>query len=348
MKRADGSYADAFYYPIFMGNTDSNGNYVSKVNVIPTCNRSCTQFRADAKKNGANWQLLDKWAWDIMTNLALVYSADDNFRTTYGRGHADWFCSYKALIAESSVNTITVSNSAKSKLFIGNTVCIGTSDVWNAGVAQNRTITAIKDSTKADNAIDVTLDGDAFTTTTTSTLWRSAPRTGETVNMANANGTAGPNDGQHANRMLWIEDFFGTMHTGLDGMNLKFNETGMCLDVYVCNDPSKYSDTYDGYTKVDSMKIDLNGAGTNYENSGWIKKLGFDKDYPTLEVPIFANGGAGSESYLAAYRWANRDGARPFAGGSFTSGSQVSARSLNCFSSFDRSDWRFASRPLKR
>ena len=350
MKRADGSHTDAFYFPIFMGYTNTAGNYVSKANVIPTYNRSCTQFRADAKKNGANWQLLDKWAWDIMTNLALVYSADDNFRTTYGRGHADWFCSYKSLLAESSVNTITVSNSAKSKLFVGNTVCIGTSDAWDGSVAQNRTITAIKDSTKADNAIDVTLDGAAFTTTTTSTLWRSAPRTGETVNMANANGTAGPNDGQHANRMLWIEDFFGTMHTGLDAMNLKFNETDMCLDTYVCNDPSKYSDTYDGYTKVDSMKIAMNGANTNsnYDNSGWIKKLGFDKNYPTLEVPVLANGGAGSESYLAAYRWANRYGARPFTGGAFYHGSQDSARSLVCHNGFGNSYWNYASRPLKR
>lgn len=348
MKRADGSYDDAFYFPIFFGYTNANGNYVSKANVIPTYNRSCAQFRADAKKNGANWQLPDKWAWDIMVNLTLVYSADDNFRTAYGRGHADWFCSYKSLLAESSVNTITVSNSAKSKLFVGNTVCVGTSDAWSAGVAQDRTITAIRDSTKADNAIDVTLDGAAFTTTTTSTLWRSAPRTGETVNMANANGTAGPNDGQHANRMLWIEDFFGTMHTGLDGMNLKFNETDMCLDVYVCNDPSKYSDTYDGYTKVDSMKIALNGAATNYENSGWIKKLGFDKNYPTLEVPVLVNGGAGSESYLAAQRWANRNGARPFAGGSFSYGSQDSARSLRCALSFGYSYWTYASRPLKR
>ena len=138
------------------------------------------------------------------------------------------------------------------------------------------------------------------------------------------------------------------MHTGLDGMNLKFNETDMCLDVYVCNDPSKYSDTYEGYTKVDSMRIDLNGANSNYDNSGWIKKLGFDKNYPTLEVPVLANGGAGSESYLAAYRWANRNGARPFAGGSFDNGSRDSARSLDCADGFGGSYWSYASRPLKR
>lgn len=348
MKRADGTTQDAFYFPIFMGYTNADGKYVSIANVIPTYNRSCTSFRADAKKNGDNWQMIDKWAWDIFTDLALVYSADDNFRTTFGRGHADWYCSYKSLLAESSVNTITVSNSAKTKLFVGNTVCIGTSDSWNGGVAANRTITAITDSTKADNAIDVTLDGAAFTTTTTSTLWRSAPRTGETVNMQNANGTAGPNDGQHAVRTLWVEDFYGTMHTGLDGMNLKFNEENMCLDVYVCNDPSKYGDTYDGYTKVDSMKIDLNGANQNYDNSGWIKKLGFDKNYPTLEVPVLANGGAGSESYLAAYRWANRYGARPFAGGSFNAGSQDSARFLHCPFGFGNAYWSCASRPLKR
>ncbi len=346
MKRSDGTTAGHFYFPIFLGFLNSDGNYVSKAGVIPTYNRSCTNFRTDVKKNGDNWQLIDKWAWDIITNLIIIYSANDNVRTTYGRGHADWYCTYTSLLAESSVNTITISNSARSNLFVGNTVCIGASSAWNADVAKDRTITAIKTSSKADNAIDVTLSGAAFTTTTTSTLWRSAPRTGETVNMANANGTAGANDGKHAVRTLWIEDFYATLHTGLDGMNLKFNEEDMCLDVYVCDDPSKYADSYTDYTKVDAMKIALNGSATNYEYSGYIKQEGFDKNYPTLEVPILVS--AGSETYLAAHRWANRNGARPFAGGSFVVGSLASARSLNCDLGFGDSHWHFGSRPLKR
>ncbi len=346
MKRSDGSTADYFYFPIFLGYLNSAGNYVSKANVIPTYNRSCTSFRTDVKKNGDNWQLIDKWAWDIITNLIIIYAANDNVRTTFGRGHADWYCTYTSLLAESNVNTITISNSAKSNLFVGNTVCIGASGGWNASVTQDRTITAIETSSKADNAIDVTLSGNAFTTTTTSTLWRSAPRTGETVNMANANGTAGANDGKHAVRTLWIEDFYATMHTGIDGMNLKLNESDMCLDVYVCDDPSKYADSYTDYTKVDTMKIALNGSAENYDYSGWIKQEGFDKDYPTLETPIMVD--AGSESYLAAYRWANRNGARPFAGGSFADGSRASVRSLGCHSGFGLSSWHFGSRPLKR
>lgn len=346
MKRSDGTKPDHFYFPIFLGSLDSDGKYVSKANVIPAYNRSCTNFRDDVKKNGDNWQLIDKWAWDIITNLIIIYTADDNNRTTFGRGHADWYCTYTSQLAEPSVNTITVPNSAKSNLFVGNTVCIGASAGWNADVAKNRTITAIEDSSKADNAIDVTLDGDAFTTTTTSVLWRSAPRTGETVSMANANGTAGANDGKHAVRTLWIEDLYATLHTGLDGMNLKFNETDMCLDVYVCADPSKYADSYTDYTKVDAMKIALNASATNYEYSGWIKQEGFDKAYPTLEIPVLVGGS--SESYLAAYRWANRNGARPFAGGSFSNGSQDSARFLHCNGSFGSAHWLFGSRPLKR
>lgn len=41
------------------------------------------------------------------------------------------------------------------------------------------------------------------------------------------------------------------LHTGVDGMNLKFNETDCVLEMYVCTDPSKYSDAYDGYTRLD-------------------------------------------------------------------------------------------------
>jgi hypothetical protein len=111
------------------------------------------------------------------------------------------------------------------------------------------------------------------------------------------------------------------------------------LDVYVCTDPSKYSDTYDGFTKLDeSIPV----------GDGWIKKEAFNKHYPTLEYPVSVNNGAGSETYEAAYRWSNKNGQRPFAGGSFSVGSCDSVRYLRCSGDFGYADWDCASRPLKR
>jgi hypothetical protein len=336
MKRSDGTKTDHWYFPIFLGSKNSAGHYVSVSGVVPLYNSSVTAYRTAVKTNGDNWQIIDKWAWDIMTNLILCYSAESNVRTTFGRGHADWYYTKTSLLAESSVNKITVSNDANFE--VGQTVCIGTSGAWNADIAKDRKITAVNASDTA-NAVDIVLDGAAFTTTTKAVIWRSAPFIGETTSMANANGTAGANDGKHAVRTLWVEDFYATMHTGIDGMNLKYNSDSDALDVYVCADPSKYSDTYDGFTKLDeSIPV----------GDGWIKKEAFNKHYPTLEYPVSVNNGAGSETYEAAYKWSNKNGQRPFAGGSFGSGSRDSVRYLDCNNDFGVAHWYYASRPLKR
>ena len=178
-------------------------------------------------------------------------------------------------------------------------------------------------------------------------IWRGCQRTGSTIEMASPNGTCGPNDGLHSNRCLWVEDFFGMLHTGVDGLNLKFNETDCVLEMYVCKDPSKYSDTYEGYTKLDqSLQLNPNNSN-NFELSGYIKKEHYIKDYPLLSMPEVV-GGVGSESYEAAHCWKNKNGQRPFFGGTFGNGAGVSPRSRYCSLGFGAARWNYGSRPLKR
>ena len=348
MQRADETKPDHFYFPCFLGYIDTNGHYVSVAGVIPTYNTSCNNYRKAVKTNGDNWQLIDVWAWEIFTVLLDIMSANSNARDTYGRGFSESGGSaYAALNTATGTNTVTVKQADATKFAVGQIVNIGNA-MWNASTAQNREITEIKTSTAVDGGIDIVVDGEAFNVTTATMIWRGCQRTGSTINMASPNGTCGPNDGLHSNRCLWVEDFFGMLHTGVDGMNLKFNETDCTLEMYVCTDPSKYGDTYDGYEKLDKS-LQLNPDGdTNYDFSGYIKKEYYYKKYPMLSMPETINGGAGSSSYESAYCWKNKNGQRPFFGGTFTNGAYVSPRFRHCNVGFSSAYWASGSRPLKR
>ena len=277
------------------------GHYVSVAETFPQYDTSCIRYREEVKTNGANWQIIDKWAWDIFTNLCLCYSADNNFKTTFGKGHCNWSARFTSQAAAESTNVVTLPKNAESQLSIGDAISIGAKQDWQNDVAKDRLITEIKESETMEGMIDVTVDGEPFTTTTQAVLWKSAPKIGETISMAAANGTAGENDGKHAVRTLWVEDLYGTMHTGLDGMNLKFNEEKMALEIYVLNDPEKYSDTYDNYQLLEA-KLSLNAEAGSYQNNGYIKKSIIENRYPTLEIPFEIGGGAGSETYIAFCR----------------------------------------------
>lgn len=350
MARADGTRKNHFYFPIFLGSLNADGKYVSVAGAMPAYNKSCTAMRTAVKTNGDNWQLIDVWAWEILSDLAEIMSADANFKTTYGLGCSSFGSAFDmaALNTETGTNRVILSNTHQSKLRAGMAVNISNTGSWNASVAQNRRITAITAAESTDEAIEVTLDGEAFDIASGNVLWRGAQFTGATIGMAAPNGTAGANDGIHSNRVLYIEDFFGMLHTGVDGLNLKFNEADMCLEMYVCQDPSKYADAYTDYKLLPEV-LPLNADNeNNYELSGYIKQEYYFKDYPLLEMPKVVANGAGSNTYLAAHCHKNKNGARPFFGGSFNYGAYVSPRYRNCYVGFSYAHWSYGSRPLRR
>ncbi|MDO5391044.1 MAG: phage tail protein [Eubacteriales bacterium] len=348
MRRADGSTKQAFYFPIFLGSLNANGNYVSVAGANPKYNYSCSVARTAVKTNGNNWQLIDHWAWETFTELLEIMSADANFRKTYGSGCSGFgSTAFPVLKAASATNVITMSNTYESKFRVGMTVNVGTA-IWNASVCQDRQITAIAASQTMENAIEITLDGTAFDVLETSMIWRCAQRTGATINMASPNGTAGANDGLHSVRTLYVEDLYGMLHTGVDGINLKFSQEKMGNEMYVCTNPSKYGDAYADYTLLPEVLALNVEEATAFDKSGWIKKEHYFEDYPIINMPAVVNEGAGSTTYLAAYCWNNRNGQRPFFGGSFHLGAGVSPRSRNCYFGFSYAYWAYGSRPLRR
>lgn len=345
MKRADGTTRDHFYFPIFLGSINSDGHFVSRAGVAPCHNTPVTNMRTAVLTNGDDWQIIDVWAWEIFTYLCEIMCANANFRSTFGRGFSEsGGTAYAAKNTGTGVNVISITNADAVKFEVGQTISIGTA-MWNYSIAMDRTITAIAESSIS-GCKDLTFDGAAVNIDSNSKVWRAAQITGKTVGMASANGTAGANDGLHSVRCLYVEDPYGMMHTGVDGMNLKFNSTDMCLEMYVCTDPSKYSDAYGtGYTKL-SKTLALSPTASNNELSGYIKKEHFIREYPILQMPEDVSGG--SETYEAAMCWKNKNGQRPFFGGSFNDGVRVSLRFRYCFNTFSYSYARSGSRPLKR
>lgn len=347
MKRADGTKTDHFYFPIFLGSMNEHDHFVSRAGAFPAYSRSVTADRTSVKTNGANWQIIDVWAWEIVTYLAEIMSANADFRATFGRGFCDsGDKAYAALNTATGTNVITITRGNAAKMEVGQTIRIGTA-VWNFSIARDRVITDISESAGYDNAVDITFDGAGVNITAgTSMVWRCAQKTGATVSMASANGTAGANDGIHSNRVLYIEDMYGMLHTGVDGLNLKFNEDEMGLEMYVCTDPSKYSDEYgDGYTMLPEL-LKLDQSGSSYAKNGYIKKEYFFREYPLLQMPDDVTGSA--TAYEAAYCSKNKNGQRPFFGGALTTGSGVSPRYRACNSGFGYSHATSGSRPLKR
>ena len=231
---------------------------------------------------------------------------------------------------------------------VGQTINIGTK-IWDASVAQDRTITAIAAATDTENAVDITFDGDPVSTTTASAVWKCVQITGSTINMTAANGTAGANDGRHSVRVLYVEDPYGMIWNGLDGVNLKFNSDTSKLDVYTCKNPANYADSYDDYTKAAALSMPLNAADSSYDMSGQVKKFLYDKLNPIVKAYAeTVNDGAGSETYEATYQWKNKNGQRPFVGAPFYTGSAVSLRFRYCDAPFGVSAWYYGSRPLRR
>ena len=117
--------------------------------------------------------------------------------------------------------------------------------------------------------------------------------------------------------------------------------------MWVCDDPAKYSDTYDEY-KCLPETLTLNKDAANYDLSGYIKQEHFFPEYPLINMPKIVSGGAGSETCIAAYCWKNKYGQRPFFGGAFSNGSNVSPRCRNCNYGFSNAHWHYGSRPLRR
>lgn len=298
---------------------------------IPKYNSNLATFRKLAKAVGDGFCLLD-YHYFLLQMLYLVEYAHYNSQSMLGNGIIT-FNTAKALIAENNTNRI-IASSVATGLWVGKTVCIGTSDAWNSSVAANREITAIEDYN--DGTISgkaIYFSGDPVNIVVNNTIWGSAQKNGENDILGNASGCVN-NNSYHPVNYRGIENIFGHMWQHIDGLNIKDYQA------YICKDPDSYAnDKFDApYEKIGYVNSDTNDS--------YIKKLGYDEKYPEVALPVEV--AASSSTGTCDNYWCSAGNRIAYVGGYFGhtwAGGGFFA--WYCYNPSRSSGWSFGARLLK-
>lgn len=329
--RAGYTKSAEFFVGAYLLSTDTEGAAHSRSGAIPKYNTTKATFRTLAKAVGEGFGLLD-YHYFLLQMLYLVEYAHYNSQSMLGNGIVA--CSTgKALLAENNTNRIIVS-SAPAGLWVGKTVCIGATDMWNSSVAADREITAIEDYN--DGTISgkaITFSGDAVNIAVNNVIWGSAQKTGGNDTLGNASGCLN-NNSYHPVNYRGIEDIFGHMWQHIDGLNIKD------YVAYICKDPSSYAND------VFEAPYEAIGYVNANTTDSYIKKLGYDERNAEVALPVEV---AGSSSTGACDNYWCAEGNRiAYVGGTFgDTWAKAGFFAWNCGNASSNSFWRCGARLLK-
>lgn len=296
--KADYNKSEEFLIARYNLSVDGDNLAHSVSGAVPKYNTNLATFRNYAKAM-TNTCLMDYRIF-IIQMLYLVEYANYNSQSTLGNGMVA-YSTATATVAEENTNKIIV-NSVGTGLYVGKTVCIGTSGAWNSSVAANRQITNIADHTGGGK--EITFSGDPVNIAIGNVIWGSAQMTGELDSLGMASGCLN-NDSYHSMIYRGIENIFGHLWQHIDGLNIKDYEA------YICKDPSEYAN--DKFT-APYEKIGYVNANTS---DSYIKKLGYDREHPEVALPVEV-GGSSSTGACDNY-WCSAGDRIAYVGGSFLS-----------------------------
>lgn len=203
--------------------------------------------------------------------------------------------SCKAIVAETSVNRVIVTNAVAAKFVIGQTICIGTS-LGTAGIARNRLVTSIEPY-DADNRA-ICFDGDPVNIAVGNAVYSAAWKNGTCDGVLSSSGSPISNtSGKYNCIYRGKETPYGNSYEYLSDILLQQEGAGTEEEpyryaLYFLPDATKYKG---GTVTEDYIRL-------NYRtplNSGYIKKLGMDDRFPW--VRLACEGGAGSSTWYADY-----------------------------------------------
>ena len=298
---------------------------------IPRYNTTLANFRNYAKNTGNGFCLMD-YHYFLLQMLYLVEYANYNSQSQLGQGIVA-MSTAKALLAENNTNRIIVS-SVGTGLWVGKTICIGTSDVWNSNVAADREITAIEDYN--DGSIvgkAIRFSGDPVNIVINNTIWGSAQKTGYNDSLGNASGCLIDNS-YHSVNYRGIEDIFGHLWQHIDGLNIKDYQA------YICKEPASYAND-----KFDAPYEKLGYINSNTTDS-YIKKLGYDERNSEIALPIEV--GASSSSGACDNYWCSLGNRIASVGGSFSNTWTLAGFfAWHCGTASSSSYWHYGARLLK-
>ena len=265
---------------------DGSNRLTSKTGEYPLVNTNIVSFRTKAQANGVGYQLLDIHLQDVLETLFLVEFATLNSQSKMsGYTTGQYSATQTAVIAESGVNRIVLTNANASGYVVGQTIGIGTT-LGGQQIASNRQITAINTYDASNKSI--VFDGSAVNIAIGNILYNTGQKNGDTDSVVAKSGSRISNsDGKRPCKYRGIESPWGDVWQWMDGININNNQS------WICENPSSYASNVFAFPYKQIGYVNKNA-------DGWVKSRGFDSNYPFCEICV-DNTGASNQYYSDYY-----------------------------------------------
>lgn len=262
-----------------------DGKLESKPNLYPVINRTIVQMRTDAQANGAGYQQLDIHVMDMLQTLFYVEFATLNSQSVMqGFTVGQYNEAHVALLTESGVNRIVVTNAQAALYRVGQTISIGTSLGGNQ-IFYGRTITAINDIGGGNS--EIVFDGASVNIATGNIVYNTAWKNGFAGSIAASSGSLSSNsNGLYPMKYRGIENLWGNMWQFCDGVNINERQAWVARDAddYASN---LFAAPYEQLSYI------------NHNADGYQISTGFDADHPFAAFPTTVGGSA--STYYSDY-----------------------------------------------
>lgn len=280
-----------FDFGKYQANLSDDGKKLeSKSGKYPLANKNIVQFRDYANANNvgglSGYQQLDLHAVDVLRTLAFIEFATLDIQAIM-QGYTDgqYTATHLATVTEEDATCIIVANAHADLYKVGQAIGIGTSRGGNE-VCFDRTITAIEVHDGTNKAIS--FDGDAVTVTTGNILYNSGWKSGACDDVVASSGILTANDGKYPCMYRGIENPFGNMWQFIDGVNITDRQA------WICKDADDYA------SNVFAAPYEQIGY-INHNVSGYIQTMGWDANFPFIELPTAITGGTTPTEYYGDY-----------------------------------------------
>jgi len=308
----------------------------SKINKYPLINKTIINFRDYARANNTGgllgYQQLDIHARDIIECLFQVEFATLNSQSIMqGFTTGQLTAAHTAVIAESGVNRIVVTNAVAALYVVGQTISVS-SVAWNLSVFYGRQITAINVYDASNKYI--VFDGTAVNIAIGNILHNTGQKNGITDAVVARSGSPVSNaDGKRACKYRGIESPWGDCWQWVDGFNINEYQSWVCKDAnsYASN---LFANPYESLGYV------------NKDADGYASERGFDASKPFAEMTTNTLGG--SATYYSDYYYRNSGQRAALVGGRWNSGANAGLFYWNLYYSSDTADFSVAGRLVRK
>ena len=265
--------------------------------VAPLSNKHIVDFRTYAQANNAGgllgYQQLDIHVVDLLRTLMFIEFSTLDIQTIM-KGYTEGYygTAHVALVADTGVNSIVITNAQGALYEVGQTVSIHLAGATNSNLPNTygRTITNIEADTPVAGQTTITFDGDPIDVALNDYIFNTGFINGFSSQIAASSGSIVSNStGKFSCMYRGIESPFGDMWQFVDGANIT-----SARQAWVTENAEDYA------SNVFAHPYKQLGY-TNATSDNYVKEMGFDPNYPFAEFPVTVGGGADATKYYADY-----------------------------------------------